>query len=294
MATMGKNQRQPIPNPRIWLFLSGRTPLGVKPWFFPFGMMALWVGTLFLIPLKEAHGQEQKLKDTQGAQMKVDQAARNSQERVTKMAEKTKSLLHEYRAHLRKIENTKVYNAQLRKLIQSQKEEMVSMTNQIQEVKKTSQGIVPLMLRMTNSLEEFIKLDVPFLPEERQGRLNQIKQMMDKAKVSTSEKFRRVLEAYQIENEYGRTIEAYRGLHSLEGKELTVDFLRVGRISLVYQTLDGRKRGFWDQANRKWKNLTGPYGKAITQGLRTARKQQAPQLMTLPVPAPQEVTLGKL
>lgn len=250
-----------------------------------FAMFALG----FLGTLEKANAQEQKLKSTQGAQMNVDEKARESQERISKTAEKTKTIVDEYRGTLRQIENTKIYNEQLRKLIGSQESEMVSIAAQIEDIKKTNKEIFPLMLRMISNMEEFIKLDVPFLPEERQRRMAQIKDAMDKAKVSTSEKFRRVIEAYQIENEYGRTIEAYRGLQTVDGKELTVDFLRVGRISLVYQTLDGKEAGYWDQNERKWKELSSSYRKSIQEGIKMARKQSAPNLITMPVPAPQEV-----
>jgi hypothetical protein len=248
----------------------------------------------FLGTLEKANAQEKKLKNTQGEQMKVDQAARKHQEKVSATADKTKEIIDEYRATLRKIENTKVYNEQLRNLIDSQEKEMVSMRDQIEEIKTTNKEIFPLMHRMIGSLEEFIGLDVPFLPEERSRRLSNIKKLMNNAKISTSEKFRRVLEAYQIENEYGRTIEAYRGLQTVDGKELTVDFLRVGRISLTYQTLDGSEQGFWNQKTRAWEPLSSSYRKSIQQGLKMARKQAAPNLMTLPVPAPTEVQVETL
>ena len=247
----------------------------------------------FLGTLEKANAQEAKLKNTQGEQIKVDNAARAHQSKVT-TDDKTKEIIDEYRATLRKIENTKVYNQQLRNLIDSQNKEMVSMREQIEEIKTTNKEIFPLMHRMISNLEQFIDLDVPFLPEERTRRLTQIKDLMNKAKVSTSEKFRRVIEAYQIENEYGRTIEAYKGLQKVEDKELTVDFLRVGRISLVYQTLDGKKQGFWNQTERKWEPLSSSYRKPIQQGLAMARKQAAPSLMKLPVPAPTEVQVETL
>lgn len=244
--------------------------------------------------LDKAHAQEKKLKDTQGAQMKVDTAAKKSQEKVTKTAEETKTIVDQYRATLRKVENTKVYNDQLRKIIADQTTSMVSVKEQIVSIKQTNKEIFPLMLRMISTMDEFIKLDVPFLMDERTRRVSQLKSIMNKAKVSTSEKFRRVIEAYQIENEYGRTIEAYRGLQQVDGKELTVDFLRVGRISLVYQTLDGKTQGHWDQKERKWKELSSSYRKSIQQGLKMARKQAAPNLLELPVPAPQEVQVETL
>lgn len=244
--------------------------------------------------LDKAQAQEKKLKDTQGAQMQVDKAAKKSQEKVSKTAEETKTIVDLYRASLRKIENTKIYNEQLRKLIASQESEMVSVKDQIVSLKQTNKDIFPLMLRMIANMEEFIKLDVPFLMDERNRRVSQIKEIMNKAKVSTSEKFRRVVEAYQIENEYGRTIEAYRGLQKVGDKELTVDFLRVGRVSLAYQTLDGKTQGFWDQKERTWKELSSSYRKSIQMGLKMARKQAAPNLIELPVPAPQEVQVETL
>lgn len=248
----------------------------------------------FLGTLEKANAQEAKLKKTQDAQMKVDKSAKASQERVTKTAEQTKTIIDEYRATLRKVENTKIYNEQLRKLIASQTTEMVSIKEQIASIKNTNKEIFPLMSEMIANLEKFIELDVPFLMDERTRRLKQIKDIMDKAKVSTSEKFRRVIEAYQVENEYGRTIEAYRGLQKVDDKELTVDFLRVGRISLVYQTLDGDTQGYWDQKERKWKELSSSYRKSIQQGLKMARKQAAPNLLELPVPAPVEVQVETL
>ncbi len=267
---------------------------------FVFLVLSGFFTIVFFGNLEKAKAQEQKpareqeLKNVQKAQMNVDEAARASQEKVTKTAEQTRSLLDQYRATLRDIENTKVYNDQLRQLIASQEQEMVATKEQIESVKKTNKNIYPFMLRMIQGLGEFIKLDVPFLMEERTRRLSQIKALMKKAKVSASEKFRRLIEAYQVENEYGRTIEAYRGPQEVNGKKLTVDFLRVGRISLVYQTLDGRKFGYWDQKERIWKKLSGSYRKSIQQGLRMARKQAAPNLITLPVPAPEEVKVETL
>ena len=65
--------------------------------------------------------------------------------------------------------------------------------------------------------------------------------------VAPSEKFRRVMEAYQIEMDYGRTLEAYSGLHTVDGQERDVDFLRVGRTAFIFQTRDGSSLGIWNK-----------------------------------------------
>jgi len=238
--------------------------------------------------------QEGQLKNVQGAQTKNDLAAGQSQSKISAMASKTKTLVDEYRATLRKIENTKIYNEQMKKLVQSQVDEMSSMTHQIEEIKTTNKEIFPLMAKMSENLKTFISLDLPFLPEERSRRIQQIDGLMDKAKVSTSEKFRRLIEAYQIENEYGRTIESYRGLQKVGEKELTVDFLRVGRLALMYQTLDGKTTGQFNAKDKKWEEVSSSFRKSVSQGIRMAKKQSAPNLIKLPLPAPKEVSVESI
>jgi hypothetical protein len=227
-----------------------------------------------------------QVEKTLSTQVQSGKEAAASQKTVDRTDDETQGLLDEYRVTLQKIENAKVYNQQLKGLIDSQKNEIVQTRTQIDQVKDTGKDIVPLMLKMKDSLHQFVQMDVPFLPEERANRLKQLDEMMERADVSSSEKFRRILEAYQVENDYGRTIEAYRGLQKVDGKDLTVDFLRVGRVALIYQTLDGDHSGMWDGSKKEWSKLDSSYDQAIQQGLRIARKQIAPDLLKLPVEAP--------
>ena len=144
------------------------------------------------------------------------------------------------------------------------------------------------MLRMLDVLDRFVDLDVPFLITERKDRVARLRRMMDRPDVTEAEKFRRILEAYQIENEFGRTIESYQG--PLEGggdgTQKTVNFLRVGRIALVYQSLDETDLGAWNQKDRKWESLSGSYRNMIKKGIRIARRQAPPNLLFLPIAAP--------
>ena len=266
----------------------------MKLYPFSFRSLGAAVAVSGVIMASPASAQEAKLKSTQGAQSQNDNAAKASQQKVSAVSAKTKTMLDEYRATLRKIENAKIYNEQMRKLVDSQDKEMVSIKDQIEEIKTTNKEIFPLMSKMKSNLKEFIALDLPFLPEERQRRLKQIDEMMDKAKISTSEKFRRIVEAYQIENEYGRTIESYRGIQKVEGKDLTVDFLRVGRVALMFQTLDGKTTGQFDAKTSKWTTVSSSYRKSVAHGIKMAKKQSAPNLIKLPLQAPQEVSVESI
>ena len=226
------------------------------------------------------------------AQDKVDQAveagiSRNkeaaaSQKRVDKIAVSTEKLAARYKRELKVIDGLKVYNALLQKQLELQVAEMEQLRSSIEEVSIIERQITPLMLRMVDGLEQFINLDVPFLQEERKGRVERLRQTIGRADVTAAEKFRNVLEAYQIENDYGRTIEAYKDV--IDGRE--VSLLRFGRVSLVYQTEDGSINKAWDQKARKWADLdAAEYRNHIAKGLKIARKQVAPDLIMLPVNA---------
>jgi hypothetical protein len=147
--------------------------------------------------------------------------------------------------------------------------------------------ITPLMLKMVESLDQFVELDVPFLVEERRQRVTFLRGLLERSDVTVAEKFRRVLEAYEIENDYGRTIEAYKGTLELSGVTREVDFLRIGRTALLYQSVDGEVFGMWSQQDRGWAPLPAEYRNQIRTGIRIARKQVAPNLLLLPIAAPE-------
>jgi seryl-tRNA synthetase len=166
-----------------------------------------------------------------------------TQEQIIKLDETTRILLADYQSTTKEFESLKLYNDQVQKIINSQIEEIENIILKIDELDKTNQRIVPLMLKMIDSLENFILLDMPFLMTERSTRVLNLKETMDRGDISTSEKFRLITEAYKTELEYGRTIETYRDNILINGVETSADFLRVGRIALTYLTVDGNKGG---------------------------------------------------
>lgn len=213
---------------------------------------------------------------------------REMQQRINELDSEIRDKVEAYRGVNREIEGLEIYLAQLERQVESQEQEMADLEQSIDEVTETERRITPLMLKMVDALEQFVALDVPFLKEKREGEVAAIAETMDRSDVSTAEKFRNLLEAYQAEIEYGRTIEAYRGTLARNGDERQVDFLRIGRIGLLYQTLDGSTSGVWDNEQEQWQSLPATYNSQVQEGLRIAREQAAPDLIRLPLSAPQE------
>lgn len=217
------------------------------------------------------------------------QEAAASQQRIEQLDDATREALRRYRDALHEREQLTAYNARLRDMVAAQRDELDSLQSQLASIEETQQAVLPMLQRMVESLERFVELDVPFQPEERAERLAQLRDLMVRADVSLAEKYRRVLEAYQIESEYGRSLEAWRG--TLDSGESTrvVDFLRLGRMMLFYQTLDGREQGYWDAAQGSWSSLPDGYRRSLEQGLSIARQQQTPVMLRLPLPPVEDV-----
>ncbi len=237
-------------------------------------------------PAAEHRAAQEALEGSRAVRRQANVEGVASQQRIDEISNETETLFSRYSNTLRQIDSIRVYNRQMQELVDSQEAELASLRDQLDRVEVVGRSVTPLMLRMIDALDAFVGLDVPFLIEERTKRVDSLRELMARADVTNAEKYRRIMEAYQIENEYGRTIEAYRSTLERDGRETTVDFLRFGRIALVYQALDESESGVWDQESKSWKPLDSSYRSSIRQGLRIARKQAAPDLIRLPLPTP--------
>lgn len=218
-------------------------------------------------------------------EQQINDDAENSQERVNDLAGETQEMLAEYRHVVREIESLRIYNDNLEKIVNDQREEVVSINRQLEGLEDTNRGVVPLMLEMIDALDQIVEADIPFRIEERRARVVRLRDMMDQAEVTASEKYRRVMEAYQSELEFGRTTEAYSDALPATGQ--TVEFLRVGRTLLVYQNSEGTETGWFNPSTREYETLPDRYRTEVRDGLSIARNETAPDLVTLPVPGPE-------
>lgn len=216
----------------------------------------------------------------------TNRSATASQKKIDDLSAQTRDLLEEYRRLQDGAEYQAAYTRELEDLDQAQRVQIEDLQRQIAQAAVTRQRIVPLMRSMADALEKFVVLDLPFHHEERINGVLQLKRRMNQAELSVSAKFRLLLEAYQLEQAYGSNIEAWRGPLQWQGEELSVEYLRVGRVALYFQSLDGLITGYWNMAQQVWIPLGLEYNRDVAQALRVARNQIAPQLLQLPMMAP--------
>jgi Protein of unknown function (DUF3450) len=220
-------------------------------------------------------------------QVQTDEQSAASQQQINTLRERTQDAASRYAQALADAESLERYNSQLSEQVQSQNEEIASIEQQLVDIETTNREVQPLMQQMVDTLETFVALDLPFLIEERTKRVQNLKNMMSRADITISEKYRLILEAYQIELDYGQSLEAYEGRLGTGADARTVEFVKLGRVSLMYQTLDGEETGYWDAQQKTWVE-DNSYAEAVEIALRMVDGGRQ-DLLTVPVPAPQEV-----
>lgn len=215
---------------------------------------------------------------------RIDRAAASTQTTVNKLAEEATDLSLEYRNTLQRVDSLRIYNAQLEKQIASQEKQIVDSVQEMESIDETEKGVLPLMDEMITTLDEFVELDIPFNLDARQTRVQNLYALMDDANVSVSEKYRKILEAYQIEMQYGNAVSVDTGSIDANGEPLEVEFLRVGRLTYVYLTLDGKRGAYWNKLERKWETLPDEYLDSVNNAIKFSRGISSPVLFKVPVP----------
>ncbi len=186
----------------------------------------------------------------------MDSAAAQSQEAISRIASEPRTRQVATRRRCADAESLERYNSQL--------EEQVQIAGGRDRVDRTAAGRHRNDQPRSSAADaadgrharSFVELDVPFLLEERTSRVQNLKNMMVRADITISEKYRLILEAYQIELDYGQTLEAYEGLLGTGADARTVEFVKLGRVSLMYQTLDGSETGYWDAEQKNGSRTT--------------------------------------
>ncbi|MBL4821400.1 MAG: DUF3450 domain-containing protein [Gammaproteobacteria bacterium] len=211
-----------------------------------------------------------------------------SQANINRLANAASSTFEQFKQENDNLEALLVLNAEYRKLISIQEENVETLDESIASVEIVTREMPLLMEKMLSSAEQFVALDLPFQLETRQNRLKFARDAMNNPDVSVAEKFRQVLVLYQNETLYGRTHETYPDTISFGGVDRDVNILRVGRIALMFQTTDRQITGMWDRDSKAWVEIdAGEYRTPLQAAIRVSAGLDAPRTIDLPIVAPE-------
>lgn len=221
----------------------------------------------------------------QEAQATVDEGAR-SQQRVEDLDEQAAAALQDFRANQKQLDLLKRFNVTRAREVENQQLDIRGLEQDVENVQGLQRAITPLMDEMLAQLEALVEADIPFLQTERSERIARLRSVMADSTQTPASRYRLLIEAFQIENEYGRTIEAYDGAVDNNGEELNVEFLRIGRLALIYKNADDTILRIWNSDTGQFEDLSDGYLADVRQGLRMAKEQTPPGLLTIPTRAP--------
>lgn len=209
-----------------------------------------------------------------------------AQTRIDRIVSQTRSITDEFRSVNKEIDGLNIYNEVLAAQVARQEQKLAEIEASMDRATVINRQVLPLIKRMTAALKQSVALDIPFLMSERNERVERLEMLLDDPDVSAAEKFRKAMEAYQIEIDYGRTIESYTDLVNIDGNEFEVDFLRIGRIALLFQNADGSLTGWYNPTTKAFE-INNDYRVEVEKGLAVATKQIAPELIKIPVQGPE-------
>jgi hypothetical protein len=212
-----------------------------------------------------------------------------AQQQIDALQERTRDLAATHRQVERELAQVRAYREHLTTMVAAQRAQLDGLQSQLEQADGIETAVLPLLAEMVDTLAQFIELDLPFLLAERRQRAAELRDLVDDPEVPTGEKYRRIMAAYQEEAKYGTTLQTYRDVLSVDGRELNLELLRVGRIALIYRTPDGRDYGAWEQSGRRWIALPHDHAGSLRTAFRVADKQIAPELLAIPLPAPEAV-----
>jgi septal ring factor EnvC (AmiA/AmiB activator) len=225
----------------------------------------------------------QTLEQSKIIEKSITAEAAKGQQSIDSSYEKSLQLEAEIASLKAEVDSLEVYRNHLQGMIKNQDAEIESFDEQLNAIEGTRKSIVPLMYNMLDGLETHIAQDRPIRLEARLKRVQKLQDMMTKADISDAEKYRRLLEAYQIELDYGTKLGSYKGLIEVEGQAIEAEQLYLGRLSLVARSSNRQHYWAWDAKQQSWQVQGNQVALDIDKAFNLANKQAAPTLLNLPV-----------
>ncbi len=209
-----------------------------------------------------------------------------SQQRIDQLDDQTARLLNDYRANLKQLEAARRYNASLSRNIEAQERQKTRLAEDIENVEGLQRAMQPLMEDMVARFGELVNADLPFEIETRSQRASRLEGVLSDPDMSAAQRYRLIVEAYQIELEKGRTIGVNECTVGDGEAALSGECLQIGRIALIFKTADDSTLRIWDTGQGDWTNLNRSYLPDVKYAIRMAKEQTAPDIFFAPVKPP--------
>ncbi len=157
------------------------------------------------------------------------------------------------------------------------------LARRIEESARLEASLQDTMTAALERLGQRVRADLPFLPDERARRLEDLSRELTSPTGTGAEKLRRLFEGLHIEAQYGHTLEVYQQRITVDGQPLHTDVLRLGRLALFWLTPDGDRAGWYDPGEGAWQPLPTRYRRAVREAYEMAARMRPAGVVELPI-----------
>lgn len=233
--------------------------------------------------------QAQQLNTALNVAQQSTQEGSATQQQIDTIDDERSNAELEYRALLQQVESQRLYVAQQQVFIQSQENELDSLRLQIDSVGNIQRDIMPMLREMIENLENFIELDLPFQVDSRMDEITELYSIVDDPAISPAEKYRVILNAFEVEASYGRGIRTYEEVveQDAEGNDVSVSYLQIGRVALIRQNTDDSLQLFHRGAT-DWADIPSSEFNNVQRAFRIAREVTTPEVFLVPLPGSED------
>ena len=171
--------------------------------------------------------------------------------------------------------------------IEGVKQSIKDLVYQKEQISTLREQLDPYLEQVVDRMAAFVKKDLPFLPEEREKRIDILRNTLNDYSVQLSQKLNRVFSmGLEIEAQYGKMIEAQEDMTlKLNGIETQVTLMRLGRVEMYYMSVDNKQIGIWNRQTNKWDPLPDDEIQQFKMAFQMALAKRAAEIVELPLGA---------
>ena len=243
----------------------------------------IYLALIFLFPPAFLHAKDEfagKILKPVKKSVDIRQATQKEEDR---WEDEKARLVLEYKNLEMEKQNLLALSQSLNKDNTDYKTTIASYKKRIDDINEISAELLPYLTDVLKRLDGSVAESLPFLSAERSSRLENIHKIFENPKVTTAEKFRKVMEALQVEAEYGNNVEVYQESVKVDGSVMVVNIFRLGRLSLFFQTLDAKTSGYYNPAESSWIFLPDKYNMEVGKAIDMANKRRSIDMLVLPL-----------
>lgn len=230
----------------------------------------------------------------------------------------------QYKMVLQEIADRRTNLAQREFYIQQQNEQIQALSTRILEKSEVTarDEILPLVREMVAEMEKLMVSDLPFRVERRFALLDDLREDLQAEDVSVFDVYRRAMEIYGQEVNYGLQVSSYQGLNpiaerqgqrykacvadkesavcdlndeqrsalkngaeleDLESQFYDGNYIHFGRLALLYLERDSSEGYRYNQTTKSWDEMSNTELLGLRQNVRIARGESAIGTMSAPI-----------